>query len=126
MPLAEKFGLELEMADMMNIYAANELVPSLKPGDQLLISWQHWFMPKMIAALNPPTPTLLNKFPEACATSEWTEPEYTRETNGGDCYDVMWQLVLVRPRDAPHDPWQAVTFTQMHMGFGGEADSKCA
>lgn len=80
----------------------------------------------MIAALYPPTPRLLKGFPEACNTTEWAEPEYTRETNGGDCYDVVWQLVLTRPKAMPHEPWQTVTFTQMHMGFGGAADSPCA
>ena len=46
--------------------------------------------------------------------------------NGGDCYDIIWQLVLTRPKDEPHAPWQTVTFSQMHMGFGGHADSPCA
>lgn len=50
-PIADKLGVKLETDDMMNIYAANEIIPTLQPNDQLLISWQHWFMPRMISAL---------------------------------------------------------------------------
>ena len=124
--ISTKLGVALEYADMMDIYAVNRLVPSLQPGDQLLVSWQHWFMPKIIAALYPPTPWLLRGFPSTCHTDLYEEPQYTRETNGGDCYDIVWQVVLTRPKARPQDAWQAVTFNQMHMGFGGAADSPCA
>mmetsp|Transcript_18987 Transcript_18987/g.48585 ORF Transcript_18987/g.48585 Transcript_18987/m.48585 type:complete len:319 (-) Transcript_18987:402-1358(-) len=125
-PTAEKLHLDIETADMMDIYAVNKLLPTLKPGDQLLVSWQHWFIPKMIAALYPPTPHWLNSFPKACNTSEWVEPAYTRGGSDGDCYDIMWQLVLTRPRGAVDAPWQTVTLNLMHEGFAGTANSACA
>jgi len=123
-PLARRLGLVIETADLMDIYALNRMIPTLEPRDQLLVSWQHWFLPRMIAALYPPSPRMLRNFPEACNTSEWTEPQYAREGSGGDCYDIMWQLMLVRPKGQTA-PWQAVTFNQMHQGFGGASDSPC-
>ena len=124
--IAKKLDVKLETADMMDLYAVNELVPTLKPRDQLLVSWQHYFLPRMMKALYPPSPIMFKGFPNACPTTEWVEPEYTRETNGGDCYDIIWQMILTRPKDTPDAPWQTVTFNQMHMGFAGTATSPCA
>ena len=50
---------------------------------------------------------------------------YTRQGSDGDCYDIIWQLVLTRPKGNSEAAWQAVTFNQMHEGFGGAADSPC-
>ena len=125
-PIASKLHLEIETADMMDIYAVNKLVPTLKHGDQLLVSWQHWFIPKMMAALYPPTPQLLHGFPKSCNTTEYTEPSYTRGGSDGDCYDIIWQLVLTRPKGVSDAPWQTVTFNQMHEGFAGTTSSPCA
>lgn len=124
-PLATKLGLTIETADMFDLYAVNRIIPTLVPGDQLLVSWQHWFLPRMIEVLNPPTPWWLRGFPKACNTSEWREPSYTRQGSDGDCYDIIWQLVLTRPKGNSEAAWQAVTFNQMHEGFGGAADSPC-
>ena len=124
-PIANKLHLEIETAKMMDIYAVNKLVPTLKAGDQLLVSWQHWFIPKMIQALYPPTPKWLERFPKSCNTTEYLEPGYTREGTDGDCYDIIWQLVLTRPKGATDAPWQTVTFNQMHEGFAGTIDSPC-
>lgn len=124
--IAEKLDVKLETADMMDIYAVNEVVPTLKPRDTLLVSWQHFFLPRMMKAMYPPSPIYLRGFPDACPTTEWVEPQYTRETNGGDCYDIVWQMVLTRPKDDASAPWQAVTFNQMHMGFAGTVESPCA
>ena len=66
----------------------------------------------MMKALYPPSPIMFKGFPNACPTTEWVEPEYTRETNGGDCYDIIWQMILTRPKDTPDAPWQTVTFNQ--------------
>ena len=126
-PIARRFNVSIELADMMEIYSALEAVPTLKPGDTMLVAWQHWFMPRMIAALDPPTPVLINKFPPACPSEEWVEPEYAKEEDGtGDCYGVIWQLALSRPLGDENAPWQSVSFAQMHEGFSGKADGPCA
>jgi hypothetical protein len=110
----------------MELYALSNAVQTLEAGDTLLAVWQHWFIPAMINTLHPPTPTLLAKFPGAC-DALWREPEYAQEDDGtGDCYDAFWQLHLVRPEGRTSAPWQAVSFSQLHMGFGGLADSPCA
>ena len=84
-------------------------------------------MPRMIDAFKPPTPRLLSKFPPTCPGREWEEPEYTKEEDGeGDCYDVVWQLTLTRPKGDVGAPWQTVSFAQLHMGYGGEPGSPCA
>ena len=127
-PVAKALGMDvsdIENADMFDVYAVNKLLPTLIAGQTLLVSWQHWFLPRIIQALDVPTPFLLKGFPGACNTTEWYEPDYTRQTNGGDCYDIVWQVVFEREKGS-NKPWQAVTYSHMHMGFGGEADSPCS
>ena len=94
-PIATRLNLSIETADMMEIYSPLELLPSLKPHDTLLIVWQHWFMPRMIAALQPPTPTVIPKFPQNCPGIEWKEPDYAQEA------DVSDGLLLERAAPIP-------------------------
>lgn len=53
-----------------------------------------------------------------------SEPAYATDPTEGNCYDVLWQLVLFRV--SSEYAWRAEAVQQMHMGFGGSADSPCA
>lgn len=54
-------------------------------------------------------------------------PPLARAAQGtGDCYEVIWQLVLNRPIGDETAPWQTVSFAQMHQGFNGQADGPCS
>jgi len=121
-PLSEKIGLSvdnhIEMADVDKVH---EYVQSLPAGGTLLLSWQHWFIPLIARSFETGAKGLAPQlWPSSCDYSEWTEPTYTNDA----CYDAIWQIVLYRD-DSGH-PWRAQAFAQMHMGFGGLADSPCA
>ena len=126
-PLSAALNLSIQREPMMDIYAPLKALHTLAGGDTLLVSWQHWFLPRMIAALQPPEPQLLQQYPRSCPDTDWEEPAYTRGDLGdGDCYGVVWQLTVARPRGDASAPWQAVRFAQLQQGFHGEADGACA
>ena len=78
------------------------MTPTLKAGDTLLVSWQHWFLPRILNSLDPPSPRLYEKWPEKCRSREFTEPTDAQEPDGtGDCYGIIWQLLMTRPRMRP-------------------------
>ena len=43
--MARSLGLEIEEADMGDVYAPLRLLPTLRPGDTMLVVWQHWRSP---------------------------------------------------------------------------------
>ena len=63
-------------------------------------------------------------YPMSCNYSAWSEPAYAMDPEEGNCYDVLWQLVLFR--ESPAAKWRSWAFSQMHMGFGGSRDSRCS
>ena len=40
-------------------------------------------------------------FPHFCDYSQWTEPDYAMDPEEGNCFDVLWQLVLYRKDPSP-------------------------
>ena len=128
-PIQDRLQLDagIEMVPTLDFHAVKQRVHSLAPGETLLVAWQHDFVPSLVNALSPPIPTHLELFPSQCSLSYWEEPEYTRADGYGSyCYDVIWQVVLQRRQGAaPHEAWKAVSFTQLHQGFAGDAQGIC-
>ena len=51
---------------LRSVYAIEERIGSLVAGDTMLVAWQHWFIPALIATLDPPSPLLMQRFPKSC------------------------------------------------------------
>ena len=58
-------------------------------------AWQHQVLAGIVNAMGfeglAPT-----AFPRFCNYSQWTEPDYAMDPEEGNCFDVLWQLVLFR------------------------------
>ena len=108
---------------MDDIIGFEQHVQDLRAGETLFVAWQHWFLTFMANALGLDG-LVPSTYPTSCNYSQWTEPEYASDSTEGNCYDVLWQLVLFRERS--DESWRAEAFEQMHMGFGGHEDSPCA
>jgi len=122
-PLSKTLGLpimdDIDMADLEGF--GQYVQQNLTAGDIWLVSWQHWFIPLLAKQFDPnglAEPHF--PFPKQCNYTEWTEPDYI----GVKCYDLMVQLVI--ERENASRPWRIQAWTDMHMGFGGEASSPCA
>jgi hypothetical protein len=98
-------------------------VHHLQAGETLLVAWQHWFLTYLVTGLGLDG-LVPASYPMSCNYSQWSEPPSAMDPTEGDCYDVLWQMVLYR--ESPDDSWDAESFAQMHMGFGGSEDSPCA
>ena len=120
-PLSHKLGLPIDNTiDMADVAKVHEYVQSIPSGGTLLLSWQHWFIPIIARSLETTSTGLAPPlWPDKCDYSEWEEPTYT----SGACYDAIWQIILFREREGQQ--WRSQAFSQMHMGYGGRADSPC-
>jgi solute carrier family 25 (adenine nucleotide translocator) protein 4/5/6/31 len=120
-PLGQKLNLPIENTIVFNDMAGfhRYVQENLQAGETLLAAWQHWFVPFLAKSLDP-NGLVRSTFPTECKFTEWTEPGYTN----GACYDLISQLQLYRS-NASH-PWRLQAYSQMHMGFGGNANSSCA
>ena len=129
-PIQERLLLPagVELASAASLTSVQKSVQRLRPGETLLVAWQHDFIPSLVNSLRPPAPTLIRAFPMQCNSSHYEEPAYTLDDPGGYCYDIVWQVVLQRPqpqRGEQAKPWHAVALSQLHQGFAGDgADAR--
>lgn len=122
-PLAAKLGIEVDNhVDMGDVDSFVRYVQRMETGETLFVAWQHWFLTFLVEALGFEglVPTT---FPRSCNYTQWSEPAYAMDPDEGDCYDVIWQLVLFR--ESPSDSWRTDGFAQLHQGFGGSRNSPC-
>lgn len=122
-PLSQKLSIPIDNhVNMEDVDSFVRYVQGMRAGETLLVAWQHWFLTFMVEALGFEG-LIPTSYPRSCNYSQWTEPAYAMDKEEGDCYDVIWQLVLFR--ENPTQRWRTDAFTSLHQGFGGR-DSPCA
>lgn len=118
-PLSRRLKLPVNNAvQMADVDGFVGYLTRLKAGETLLVAWQHWFIPKLIEAIDP-RELAPRHFPKSCNFSQWEEPAYTNDA----CYDEVWQMMLYRSNSSY--TWRVRAFTKFHMGYGGSAASPC-
>lgn len=124
LPLSTRLSIPIDNhVNMEDVSGFVQYVQGMHAGETLLVAWQHWFLTFLVTALGFEGLVPV-AYPRSCNYTEWTEPAYAMDEEEGDCYDVIWQLVLFR-ENASH-AWRTDAFTQLHQGFGGRRDSPCA
>jgi len=123
-PLSRRLSIPIDNhVNMNDVQSFVRYVQGMRAGETLFVAWQHWFLTFLVTALGFEglVPT---SYPRSCKYEQWTEPAYAMDEEEGDCYDVIWQLVLFR--ESPTRDWRTDAFAQLHQGFGGSRDSPCA
>lgn len=118
-PLSKRLSLPIDnFVDMADVAGFVKYVQQLKAGETLFVAWQHWFLTLLVGALGFEG-LLPTQFPHSCPYPQWTEPEYALDEDEGDCYDVIWQIVLFRP--SPKHDWRIDSFAQCGRGRDSHA-----
>ena len=109
-PLMRRLSLPIDnYVDMTDVAGFVHYVQKLRAGETLFVAWQHWFLTLLVGAFGFEG-LLPTSFPHSCAYPQWKEPAYALDPEEGDCYDVIWQIVLFRPH--PHEDWRIDSFAQ--------------
>ena len=123
-PLSRALSLPVENTlRYTNVDGFVDRLQKLAAGETMCVAWQHSFLDAFVRRLGLEGLAPAS-WPRSCNyTGPWAEPDYAMDVTEGNCYDLIWQLLLFR--EGPAHRWRSAAFSQMHMGFRGAGDGPC-